>query len=235
MKHRLKLLNLFFIAPLLMAAETESEPYAIPAFESARDYKEDIPPIIETQHIDTERLFIKTLDCYPATSKFKIDVALRGVLRSTAAFDVESNDLGRNYAMLTARVPLYSSTELDRQRDREYRRRQDVAQNVSDFAKAIENRNYKKRLLTLYESLENRSSVRVEAGVASLTEQVTYLEKVAKTHTDLVDAEASIVTARLKLSAACADEKIKRFNKHLQTLTESAQTGDRRATSQLHN
>jgi len=116
-------------------------------------------------------------------------------------------------------MPLYSAAELNREREKEYKRRTDTAKTIGDFLAALAKRNHSIRELGLYQSLEARSQVRVMQGVAEATEQVRYLEKVARTQETLIIAETAIAQHRLGLIASCADEKAPVLNRYLQQIS----------------
>jgi len=93
--------------------------------------------------------------------------------------------------------------EISREKEREYKRRMDVAGNVSNFISAIASRNHSVRELALYRSLEARAAIRVRQGVVDVAEQVQYLEKVASAQESLIKDEMTIMENRLKLVGMC--------------------------------
>ncbi len=141
------------------------------------------------------------------------------VTRKKANGTTGSTELGSSYVAIVASMPLYSMTELNREREREHARRQEVAGVVADFIAAIASRNHAIRELALYRSLEARSSLRVQQGIAESTEQVKYLEKVAASHEALIKQEAKIMDTRLKLSGMCDPVNAKAINTWLKQVS----------------
>lgn len=171
------------------------------------NFKAKPAPLVKAPSIDADEVFKTVLRCYPATSKFKLDVNLRASIRSQEVFDfsdLETSSLGKSYVGIVASMPLYSTSELDKARTREYQRRKDVAKVVAKFVSSIAARNHAVRELALYRSLEARAAVRVKHGIVSANEQVGYLEKVAQAQTTLLTQEASIMESRLMLAGMCA-------------------------------
>lgn len=158
--------------------------------------------------------------CYPEKSKFKIDLNLIAGVRSN--FDEYDNDdwpeISDHYIGIVGKMPLYSTTEQSRERQWEYQRRVATATTVAAFVQSLAERNYAYRLMGLYLSLEARSQARVEKGVANVAEQVTYLEKVASTHKEVLAHEAKIVEYRLALVAMCDNGQADSMNTYLQRL-----------------
>ena len=130
----------------------------------------------------------------------------------------ETTDIGSNYVGIVARMPLYSYTELDRERDREFHRRTSAATSVAQFISAVATRNHAIRELALHRALEARAAIRVRKGVAGASEQVTYLEKVAGQRA-LIKAEAEIMESRLTMAALCDPEKQLRMSQYLRLVS----------------
>jgi hypothetical protein len=80
---------------------------------------------------------------------------------------------------------------------------------------SIASRNHAIRELALYRSLEARAYIRVQQGIVSASEQVTYLEKVADSQKNLIKAEARIMESRLRMSSTCESEKHLAMNNYL--------------------
>lgn len=70
----------------------------------------------------------------------------------------------------------------------------------------------------LYLSLEARSQIRVQQGVASINEQVELLEKVAGAHRDVLTHEAKIVEQRLALVSMCESTNVETVNQYLEKI-----------------
>ena len=196
----------------------EFKPYRLPTMEGdSRSYHDNLPPLVKAPAIDPDLVFNSVMTCYPAPSNFNIDVELRGQLRSAAGGDdlFETTDIGSNYVGIVARMPIYSHTEIDRERDREFNRRTVTAASVAQFVAAVATRNHAIRELALHRSLEARAAIRVQQGIVGASEQVTYLEKVASGQRALIQAEAEIMESRLAMAALCDPAKQDRMSQYL--------------------
>lgn len=203
-------------------APPEFKPYVLPTFTGVEPaINTDIEPYTHAPVINADSIYQRVLSCYPHKSKWKIDVELRGALSTDdLAYDAGSS-IGRNYAQIVASMPLYSAKEMDRAVKNEHDLRQETAKTVAQYVKAIAERNHAIREISLFTSLERRSSVRVQSGVVAATEQVGYLQKVATAHENKIMAEADIMTSRLALSAMCAGDKYEKMNTYLTALARS--------------
>ena len=186
-----------------------------------RSYHENLPPLVKAPAINPDNVFNSVMDCYPSPSSFNIDVELRGQLRSEPAGDelFNTTDIGSNYVGIVARMPLYSYTELDRERDREYHRRTTAAASVAKFVAAVATRNHAIRELALHRNLEARAAIRVAKGIVAASEQVGYLEKVAAGQRALIKAEAEIMESRLTMAALCDPEKQEIMSRYLRSVS----------------
>ena len=150
------------------------------------------------------------LSCFPSLPKFDIELKLEGgtsiLNRSPLQFSGTTFDpLAEHYVSLVASLPLLdSSEEIDRQRQREFDRRVKVGEAVAQFIQAIAVRNTATREYGLYRALEQRSQLRARQGLAPVTEQVEYLEKVIQVHEKLLAARATVTQTKLALTAQCA-------------------------------
>ena len=200
----------------------EFKPYRLPTMQGDnRSYHDNLPPLVKAPAIDPDLVFNSVMTCYPAPSNFNIDVELRGQIRSAAGGDdlFESTDIGSNYVGIVARMPIYSHTELDRERDREFNRRTATAASVAKFVAAVATRNHAIRELALHRSLEARAAIRVQQGIVGASEQVTYLEKVAGGQRALIKAEAEIMESRLAMAALCDPAKQEHMSQYLKRVS----------------
>jgi hypothetical protein len=197
------------------------EPYKLPTLQDNQvDFKDDIPALRPAPKVNPDDIFNAVLSCYPEKSKFKIDLGLVAGMRSTLdEYDSDSwPSISEHYVGIVAKMPIYSASEQSRERQWEYQRRTATAQSVATFTKALADRNYAYRLMGLYLSLEARSQVRVQQGVASVDEQVGLLEKVAQAQRDVVTQESILVQQRLSLVALCEDSHADEINQYLEKL-----------------
>lgn len=197
-------------------APPKFQPYELPTLDGDNlDYHDKPEALIKTPDIDAESLFLTIMRCYPADSSWDIDIKLQAkVQTNTDEFFYEDGNLemGSNYIGLVASMPLYSSKEISRDKEREYRRRTDIAEMIAAFVGSIASRNRALRELALYRSLEARSAIRVKNGIASATEQIGYLEKVSEKNETLIKAEMAILQRRLQLAATCEPNKYDQIN-----------------------
>jgi hypothetical protein len=183
------------------------KPYRLPTMAGDDVNFQDRPAKpVKAPHIDSDAMFRYVSSCFPEKSKWNLDVRLKGqVALSGNVLDddgIESS-LGSSYVAIVANLPLYSAGEISREREREYKRRMDIAANVSNFISAIASRNHSVRELALYRSLEGRAAIRVQQGVVEVAEQVQYLENVASAQESLIKNEMTIMENRLKLVGMC--------------------------------
>ena len=185
----------------------QAKPYRLPTMAGDDVNFQDQPAKpVKAPNIDSDAVFRYVLSCFPAKSKWNLDVKLRSQIAFSGDVlndDGLSSSLGSSYVAIVANLPLYSAGETSRQRDREYKRRMDVAGNVSNFISAIASRNQSVRELALYRALESRAAIRVMHGVVDVAEQVQYLEKVTGAQKSLIKDETVIMENRLKLSGMC--------------------------------
>lgn len=198
----------------------DAKPYHLPTYTGkAPPLNHKIAPYLHGPKLDMDHIYKRILGCYPAKSKWKIDVELRAAAGLGSDVTTDSS-ISSNYAQIVASMPIYSATELDRAVKNEHDLRQQTAGDVSTFITAINARNHALRKIALYTSLERRSSIRVQTGVAMSDEQVGYLEKVAKAHDDRNDAEAKIMASRLSLAAVCSTSKYNHINHYLKGVSD---------------
>lgn len=197
------------------------QPYEIPTFDGGkRDFRAGATSWTKAPKIDGDAIFRMIVACYPAKSRWNLDVDLLGAVRNTSAVDVTGTQIGRNMIGIVARMPLYSASEIDREREREYRRRQDTAQTVADLVAQVAARNQAVRVLALAGSMEQRAQVRVNQGIADADEQIKWLDRVASAEKDLITAESKAAEARLKLMSQCRDEASDTVNAYLTELAQ---------------
>lgn len=215
------------------SAEAEKPPeiqtYQLPTLaDDGVDYHSKPAPLAKAPALNPDAVYQTVLRCYPEKSHFAIDIALRASVRSSDVLDETdlSSGLGKSYVGIVANMPLYSSQELNREREREYMRRKDTAKAVADFIAAIAGRNQSMRELALYRSLEARSAIRVQSGIVEATEQVGYLEKVATAQEKLVKEETKIIESRLLLAGMCDPTNAARVGGWLERLSQLPKTAD---------
>ena len=203
----------------------KAKPYKIPTLSGDDlNFKAKPPPLVKAPKIDADAVYQYVLDCYPEASKWNLDVNLRAQIASTpesilSSEGTNTTELGSSYLAIVASLPLYSSKELNREKERESLRRQNVATIVADFIAAIASRNHAIRQNALYRGLETRSALRVQQGISEAKEQMGYLEKVATSRESLIKQEAKIMESRLKLSGMCDPVNEKTINTWLKNIS----------------
>lgn len=157
---------------------------------------------------DPRKLYDTALDCWPAPSFFKAEIGVQGRLRSDQLNFLDETGMAtgasRASVALVARIPLYSSMDIDREREREYMRRVKVADAVGVFYTALTDRERARRQLALMRAMERRAQERVKIGVTDTSEQVAYLEKVSGIEGDLLKLRGQIEKSRLELIGHCS-------------------------------
>ena len=197
------------------------QPFEIPTFAGGkRDFRAPAAPWAKAPQIDGDAIFRMVVACYPSKSQWRLDVDLQAAIRNSAAVDVTGTQIGQNTVAIIARMPLYSVSEIDREREREYRRRQDTASTVADFVGQIATRNQAVRTLALAAMMEQRAQLRVNQGIADADEQIKWIDKVATAEKDLISAESRAAEARMKLVSQCRDETADTVNAYLTDLSQ---------------
>lgn len=227
-KRRLKAL----FACLLICASVQAEenkppniePYKIPTFTGeAVDWHKIKPAINPQKNIDGDAIFNVINKCYPLKSGFGLEVNLRAGMNykpntndsNNSTTVVQTYDSQSYYAGIVANMPLYSDIEIDKERKLEYQRREQTAMTIKEMLSAVAAKRRAERMMGLYTSLEKRSQARVENGIASVDEQIGYLEKVATTQAELDKAKAEIEGARIALIGQCRPEVVEQVNDYI--------------------
>ncbi|ACK55101.1 hypothetical protein [Thauera aminoaromatica] len=184
-------------------------PWHLPRFDGADEVR-DQPPAGALEPppvLDARGLYDLVITCFPSPTWWKPEIALEGRYANQQG---ESNALVQTaetstYAGIVARIPLYSSLELDREREREAMRRSLVAQNVGKIEQLLAARAIARRELGLWRAIEARSSRRVAAGVTETKEQIDAIAKVAGIESTLMTVAADLTAAKLLLVGMCVD------------------------------
>lgn len=197
-------------------------PYEIPTLRGDKRDFHHTPPIKLAPVIDADAVFQMVVNCFPERPKWGIEVkAVTGARyaeqNSISTFDTAG--LSRYYGGIVAEMPLYSAEELNRQRTQEYQRRGEVAANVAALLKALADKQRALRMVGINESVEARSQLRVNEGLAPAEEQIANLKAVAENVGELDAANAAIIAARLALVGQCRDEVAEQVNEYLKEVT----------------
>jgi hypothetical protein len=194
------------------AAAATAAPTSVPTFTGEKNAIQ-APAMQAPQkpRTPTRRLYRAVEKCYPEASYFRGEIALQGRAQNTRAATLHTDGQlatgSRVNLALVVSIPLYSASEIDRERNREFNRRVGAATAIGDFVKAVADRRKSERQLELYKALESRAKERVAIGVAATEEQVNYMEKVAMVSGDVIAAEGLVEKTRLALLSQCAEGK----------------------------
>lgn len=182
-------------------------PWHLPRFDGAADSREqppagtlEAPPVL-----DARGLYDLVITCFPTRSWWQPEIALEARYANADKGSAQVTQAAENstYAGIVARIPLYSALEIDREREREAMRRNVVAQSVGKIEQLIAARTIARRELSLWRSIEDRSSRRVVAGVAETKEQIDAIAKVAGLESTLLTVAADLTAAKLLLVGMC--------------------------------
>ena len=195
------------------------KPYEVPTFGGKRDLR-SAAKWEKAPRIDGDAVFRAVVACFPSKPTWNIDVSLQAAMRTANAVDITGTAIGKSTVGIVASMPLYSATEIDRERQREYQRRGDVAKTVAEFIGQLANRNMALRALALAAAMESRAQIRVNEGIADADEQVKFLDRVMKAENDLITAESKAMDARLSMVSMCRDEEADRMNEYLTGLAQ---------------
>jgi len=197
----------------------QSRPFVIPRFDGGTaEIHTPIAPLALAPRVDAEGIYYAVLNCYPERSKFNLQVDLESGYTTRRIYDASQNDIGRHYISLVAQMPLYSATDMARERDREYIRRTSTAEAVGALIASLASRNHAYRELGLYSALEARSQIRVSQGVAESSEQVGHLDRVAKAQQALITSQSQLIQARLTLISQCGAGQADAVNQYIKSL-----------------
>jgi hypothetical protein len=200
--------------------ETETRTFELPTLSGqSGDFHPAPKPAAAGPLPDARELFDMALSCWPAPSYFRGELSIEGRMRSDRSTVIGTEGAlsggSRGSVALVARIPLYSSSELDRDRQREYERRTRAADAVGALVFALTDRVRAERELELIQALERRSQQRVKVGVADTTEQVAYLEKVSALQGTVYKQGGEIQKSRLALLAICSADSADQVDQYI--------------------
>lgn len=164
--------------------------------------------VLPTVRYDFDVVFSKVEQCFPIRSYFSDSTDLKVTTNTLSA--VTGDAINPLY-----NIPFEGGSSERRLLIQEADLRLKIVALVSDFFQSIEQVQYNSRALQFYQSLEQRSKERVKRGIASVEEQVMYLEKVIKTDHDLVEWRVKFDASRLSLTAFCKDSERGGLNQYL--------------------
>ena len=200
----------------------EQKPFELPRlYSDETHYNTPSDPLKKAPEINPDEVYLTVMNCFPAKSTFNAELNLvAGYKQNIDSWNDDYPEIADHYVGIVGKIPLYSSNERSRQREREYQRRNITAQHVAGFISAIAARNQSWREIGLYRSLEARAQARVKNGIAETTEQVLFLEKLTTAHANLITNKSKIIEFRLALSGLCENSKRENINNWLIKLTQ---------------
>lgn len=213
---------LLLTGTLYAQQEATSKPYELPTYSGrAIDYNH-ITPFKPLKPIDYYRINSLVLSCYPG-SFLDIDISLTiGHRHSETEYEDINTGLANsgNFASIVATMPIYSTKSLERERDREVRRRELAAKATASLVRTLEELRHTNRMLTLYESLEQRSQLRVKKGLVEISEQVGYLEKISSYYAQQQIQLAALKESKLTILGFCPSDSgdYMMLKKHLENI-----------------
>lgn len=199
----------------------EIQPFELPTLKGeSPDFHTAIPALQNAPRVNPDHIYQVITRCYPEKTKFKIDVNLVAGMRSSIDQYDSSDwpDITDHYVGIVGEMPLYSTTEQAREREWEHKRRVGTASQVAAFVQALANRNHAYREMGIYLAMEARSQARVKQGIANITEQIGFLEKVATAQRDILSHEAKVIENRLALISMCDTDSSKHVNTYLKKI-----------------
>ena len=175
---------------------------------------------------DPRDLYPRALDCWPSASHFRAELSIEGRLSQRSGIWLESagqlTSAAPVSASLVARLPLYSATELDHEREREWMRRRRAAEAVGQLLTQLADRQRLRQERDLMRALEKRARQRVISGIVDSSEQVRYMERVADLEGQLLRQSGHIERSRLELLGFCDQAHADALYAHLRVyLTEA--------------
>lgn len=209
-----------FISPLFALAADLPPPFQLPTYHEQNAHQPLLPPVQPRQktrlgEFEPARVLGIVEKCWPAASWFRGDLSLEARGGRTFGSIGNNDQTQANYAGIVARIPLYSATEIDREREREALRMQQAAASIGQIVQALVERQRAMRETELYEAIERRARLRVAEGVTDTAEQITALKQVADAHTDEAKANAKLTAARLSLISLCQRDRAHDLNDYL--------------------
>lgn len=201
------------------SAETDDKapptPHKLPVFDGLpRSHLITSSPLKIDPGPDADDLFARVMACYPARSLFRAELHAEARAGKVSS-GLDGSTASGPGAGVVLRVPLWSSMELDRERERESARRQKVSASVGVFVGALVEWRLAGRELELLRSIERRAQERVAAGVAETAEQLKALERVAALERERVQHLAKITQARLEMVGLCSAELVDGVNTYM--------------------
>jgi hypothetical protein len=197
----------FVLAAIITNAQ--AEPWVLPTLDGTEGISTPGAVRPAPEPLDARRIWDAALQCWPARSYFRGELSAVARVNNvnTTTLTETGVTTSRSYVGLVASIPLYSATEIDRERDREYRRRVDAAKVVEELIASTTKVHTTEREVELFRALERRAQERVRYGVADSTEQVAALKALAEAEGRLAEQRGKAIAAKLAAEATCEPAK----------------------------
>lgn len=192
--------------PAPAAGEDAPQPFKLPTFSGeAVDYHA-VPALDSVEpRMDFDAVFATVLACYPMPSNFRLDVEAQAVANTAELVNLDNSTQGRYYLQVVAKMPLYSTSEVDRVTQFEAGLREKIAAAVGQFFEALTYSRQSHRELGLYSTLESRAQARVQMGIVDTGEQVSYLDKTIAAQAKVSKWDTTADALRIQLSGYCRE------------------------------
>lgn len=190
------MLNIKLIVVLcLISSFTFAEPFQLPTLK-----QQDLKALNTPQE-----LFNEVIGCMPIKTRYNLSIDLTARINNSNSFDLENNSFsyGKYYIGIVAKMPLFSTLEIEREYNWELERRSNAAKVINQYFTAIAEQRRAEEEISLFSALEQRAQERVKAGVSETREQVEYLKLNIAAREKFNKAKASKEEARLILEALC--------------------------------
>lgn len=194
-----------FAILMAISISAQAQTWVLPTLDGKEGVTQPAAPKPAPKEIDARKLWDAVLGCWPAQSLFRLELSAVARVNNTKTTTINSDiyTTGRSYAGIVATIPIYSAAEIDRERVREYQRRNDAAKVVEELIVNTTKQHTIERELELFRALEQRSKERVTYGIAETSEQVTALKMRADAENKLAEIKGKVLAAKLAAEATC--------------------------------
>lgn len=177
--------------------ESVKKVYSLPTFTSPIDYRSFETPKESISFTEIVYIFDAVMACYPATSRYGDDKDFKG-------------------GGWVGGIPITTTERDDRLIQQEAQTRTTIISSIGTFLQAVEMRKQASRQIALYRSLESRSQERVKRGLAPVTEQITFMEKVVSAYSDYHEWNTKVISSGATVIAYCKNSDRDKVSKILE-------------------
>lgn len=162
--------------------DKQNKVYSLPTFAIPTNFHALENPDNSVSFNKMIQIFDAVMACYPTYSRF------------------DDNVKGN---MLVYGIPITPTERDDRLIQQEAQTRTAIIENIGTFMQAVEMKKQAGRQITLYRSLESRSQERVKRGLAPMTEQIGFMDKVVNSYSHYHDWSVKVITAGAAIISHC--------------------------------